>query len=99
MEAEAMKQTYQTYGLDADGGLVHAGPHDAEENSLKVARRLHRAWMHWRRAYRKDHPGWVPACRKPVRWMVVHLLGRPEEAIYYNLKTGESHQQSAARTA
>jgi len=69
----------QTYGLDCNGGLVHAGPHYVARFDSRTMYDLHRRWLRWRKWYdskRENRSRDYPAKHSlPVKWFGAELAG------------------------
>jgi len=68
-----MTSKIQTWALDSQRYLVHAGPAAVASLDLAGACALQRGWRRWRRAYLRNHPGNYPLRQtspKGVRYLV-----------------------------
>ena len=81
LKSKQRGQAWQTYAIDAEGKLVHAGVHNAPRMTVKILRRMQRKWLAWRARYLLDNPGDYPL-RDPhprVVTMCVHPCGEREK--------------------
>lgn len=86
---------YQVYGIDAQGSVTHAGAHEARRMSARVARKLQRRWVAWRRRYLESEPSAhdsplhrdsLNPARKTV-FFCMHPLGDRDAAQWFDVST------------
>jgi hypothetical protein len=80
-QPKQIDREYQTYGVDSDGHVVHAGVNRARRMSPEIARKIQRKWLIWRAGYLANHPGQYPLrdSQRVVRFCM-HPVDDPSQA-------------------
>jgi hypothetical protein len=73
-------QEYQSYGIDAEGKIVHAGVTRHTHMDAAEARKVQRTWVRWRREYNANVPGDYPARNvHTVSELIVFPIDNPDQ--------------------
>ena len=83
---------YQSYGIDADGKVTHAGiSKNIRRMDEAAARHIQQGWEKWRTRYLREHPGDYPLrqdARDPRRktvTLLVHPVGQGNHYQIYHI--------------
>ena len=84
---------YQTYGVDAQGLITHAGPHWARSMTMKVAYHLQSSWERWRARYIREHPGTYPLQDVPATVALhMHPIDDPSNWVSFPMPIADARK-------
>lgn len=82
---------YQTWAVDKDGGLLHAGPRDVARFTRLVAIRDVREWERWADKLAEQYPDCPTVkSRRRTHALHVHPIGRPELVRRFEIPAADS---------
>lgn len=77
---KGMKREYQSFGVDVEGKITHAGTTKHSRMSQRVASKIQRDWERWREEYLDANPGDFPLRHvAPTVSLIVHPVGAPDK--------------------
>lgn len=86
---------WQVYGLDESGQVTHAGTHDGQRMSARVATRIQRNWEKWRKGYLAENQGSFPLRDQVEETIIlaVHEIGQPNTMVQYPVRRRKTRKQ------